>query len=378
MQMDKNTPSEHCDLVSMISEIEDPRREHGRLHKIEDVLTIGLCTILCGHSEFTEMAFFGEVREDWLRGFLELPNGIPSHDTFRNVFAAIDSRKFLDLFARWTSGVCKSLDGEIVAIDGKALRGTKVDGSDIKTVVGAWAVGAGISLGQVEVDGKSNEITAVPVLLDALDLKGCIVTADAMGCQRNIAEKVVAAKADYVLALKGNQEKLHEQVSMLLDVMIEDGVKPYSTENRGRGRIERRRCWAFGDLDWLEGADKWKGLKSIAAVELERTEKGKTSVERRYSITSLEPDTKKIAHAVRSHWAIENSLHWVLDVGLGEDRSRARERNAAANLSSVRRLAHNLIKKEKKYGEWSVKKRKFAAAQDPNYLLKLLGLESDA
>ena len=149
-------------------------------------------------------------------------------------------------------------------------------------------------------------------------------------------------------------------------------------ENRGRGRIERRRCWAFGDLDWLEGADKWKGLKSIAAVELERTEKGKTSVERRYFITSLEPDTKKIAHAVRSHWAIENSLHWVLDVVFGEDRSRARERNAAANLSSVRRLAHNLIKREEKYGEWSVKKRKFAAAQDPNYLLKLLGLESDA
>lgn len=378
MQMDKHIPSEHCDLVSMISEIEDPRREHGRLHKIEDVLTIGLCTILCGHSEFTEMAFFGEVREDWLRGFLELPNGIPSHDTFRNVFAAIDSRQFLDLFACWTSGVCKSLDGEVVALDGKALRGTKVDGGDIKTVVGAWAVGAGISLGQVEVDGKSNEITAVPVLLDALNLKGCIVTADAMGCQRDIATKVVEAKADYVLALKGNQEKLHEQVSMFLDVMIEDGVEPYSTEDLGRGRIEHRRCWAFGDLDWLEGADKWKGLKSIAAVELERTEKGKTSVERRYFITSLEPDTKKIAHAVRAHWGIENSLHWVLDVVFGEDRSRARERNAAANLSSVRRLAHNLIKREEKYGEWSVKKRKFAAAQDPNYLLKLLGLESDA
>lgn len=376
--MDKNIPSENCDLVSIISEIDDPRREHGRLHKIEDVLIIGLCTILCGHSEFTEMAFFGEVREDWLRGFLELPNGIPSHDTFRNVFAAIDSRQFLGLFARWTSGVCKSLDGEVVALDGKALRGTKVDGCDIRTVVGAWAVGAGISLGQVEVDGKSNEITAVPVLLEALDLKGCIVTADAMGCQRDIAEKVVAAKADYVLALKGNQEKLHEQVSMFLDAMIEDGVEHYSTEDRGRGRIERRRCWAFGDLDWLEGADKWKGLRSIAAVELERTEKGKTSVARRYFITSLEPDTEKIAHAVRSHWGIENSLHWVLDVVFGEDRSRARERNAAANLSSVRRLAHNLIKREEKYGKWSVKKRKFAAAQDPSYLLKLLGLESDA
>jgi predicted transposase YbfD/YdcC len=316
--MEKHTPSINCDLVSIISEIEDPRREHGRFHKIEDILTIALCTILCGHSEFTEMAFFGKLREKWLRG-------------------------------------------------------TKVEGRDIKTVVGAWAVGSGISLGQVEVDGKSNEITAVPVLLDVLDLKGCIVTADAMGCQRDIAAGIVAAGADYILALKGNRGNLHEQVAVFLDGMIADGLEAYSTEDRGRGRVERRRCWAIEGLDWLEGAGAWEGLRSIAAVELERTEKGVTSVERRYFITSLEPDAKKLAHGVRSHWGIENSLHWVLDVVFGEDRSRARERNAGANLSSVRRLAHNLIKNEKQYGEWSVKKRKLAASQDPEYLLKLLG-----
>lgn len=377
--MDEHTPSESCDLVSIISLVEDPRREHGRLHKIEDVLTIGLCTILCGHSEFTEMAFFGEMREEWLREFLELPNGIPSHDTFRNVFATVDPKEFMGLFARWTSGVCKSLDGEVVALDGKALRGTKVEGRDIRTMVGAWAVGAGISLGQVEVDGKSNEITAMPVLLKVLDLKGCIVTADAMGCQRDIAAGVAAAGADYLLALKGNQEKLHEQVKCFIDGMIDDGWEAgFRTEERGRGRTEIRRCWAFDELDWLEGAGAWEGLRSIAAVESERTVKGKTSVERRYFITSLGPDAKKIGCAVRSHWGIENSLHWVLDVVFGEDSSRARQKNAAANLSSVRRLAHNLIKKEERYGEWSVKKRKFAASQDPAYLLKLLGQKSDA
>jgi len=377
--MDEHTPSKYCDLVSIISEVQDPRREHGRLHKIEDVLTIGLCTILCGHSEFTEMAFFGEMREEWLRGFLELPNGIPSHDTFRNVFAAVDPKQFMGLFARWTGSVRKSLGGEVVALDGKALRGTKVEGRDIRTMVGAWAVDTGISLGQVEVDGKSNEITAVPVLLEALDLKGCIVTADAMGCQKDIASGIRAAEADYVLALKGNQEKLHEQVKCFIDGMIDDGWEAgFHTEERGRGRTEIRRCWAFDELEWLDGAGAWEGLRSIVAVESERTLKGKTSTERRYFITSLEPDAEKIGGTVRSHWAIENSLHWVLDVVFGEDRSRARQRNAAANLSSVRRFALNLIKEEEQYGEWSVKKRKFAASQNPEYLLKLLGLESDA
>jgi len=379
LPMDEHTPSEYSDLVSIISEVQDPRREHGRLHKIEDVLTIGLCTVLCGHSEFTEMAFFGEMREEWLRGFLELPNGIPSHDTFRNVFAAVDPAQFMGLFARWTRGVSKTLGGQVVALDGKALRGTKVEGRDIRTMVGAWAVDTGISLGQVEVGGKSNEITAVPVLLEALDLEGCIVTADAMGCQKDIAAKIKEAGADYVLALKGNQEKLHEQVKCFIDGMIDDGWEAdFQTDERSRGRIEIRRCWAFDGLEWLDGADQWEGLRSIVAVESQRTSKGKTSLERRYFITSLEPDAEKVGGTVRSHWAIENSLHWVLDVVFGEDRSRARQRNAAANLSSVRRLAHNLIKREEQYGEWSVKKRKFAASQNPDYLRKLLGLESDA
>jgi len=341
---------------------------------MEDVLTIALCTIFCGASEFTEMEAFGELREDWLRGFLELPNGIPSHDTFRNVFCAIDPEAFLEVFARWTCCVREKGGGEIVAFDGKALRGTKGGADNIKTVVGAWSVDAGISLGQIDVDGKSNEITALPKLLEFLDLKGCIVTVDAMGCQKEVAAKVIGAKADYVLALKGNQPKLQEQVAGYIDGLISEGLEPHVTRCKGHGRVEVRRCWAADQLDWLEGGEQWEGLRSVAAVELECTRDGKTTRERRYFITSLAPDTEKIAHAVRAHWEIENSLHWVLDVMFGEDRSRARTRNGASNLSSMRRLSHNLIKNEKQYSKWTVKKRKLAACHKPEYLEALIGL----
>lgn len=367
--------SPDCGLVSFLSEIEDPRRDHGKRHKLEDILTIALCTILTGHSEFTEMEFFGELREDWLSGFLELPNGIPSHDTFRNVFCAIDPEAFLEVFARWTCCVREKSSGEIIAFDGKALRGTKGGQDNIRTVVGAWAVGAGISLGQVDVEGKSNEITALPKLLEFLDLKGCIVTADAMGCQKEVARRAVAARADYVLAVKGNQPSLLEQVSGYLDGLITDGLEVHVSENQAHGRKEVRRCWVADQLGWMGGREEWSGLKSVAAVELECTRDGKTSLERRYFITSLAPDPTKIAHAVRAHWGIENSLHWVLDVVFGEDSSRARTRNAASNLSSLRRLCHNLIKKEEQYAKWSVKKRKFAASQNPDYLERLLGLK---
>jgi len=254
--MAKNDPSSHLpDIVSIFATVTDPRRAHGTLHKLCDVLTIALCTVLCGRSEFTEMEAFGEIREGWLRGFLELPNGIPSHDTFRNVFAALDPAEFLEAFILWTEGVRAKLRGEIVPIDGKALRGTKGDLSEMTTMVGAWAAGAGISLGQVEVGGKSNEITAVPVLLAKLDLKGCTVTGDAMLCQKEIAAKCVEAGAGYVFSLKGNQGKLHDEVGDYFEGLLGGGDAPepdHITVDRGRGRTETRRCWAAGDLgEWL-------------------------------------------------------------------------------------------------------------------------------
>lgn len=364
------------DLVGILATVGDPRRELGKRHKLEDVLTIALCTILCGASEFTEMEFFGKLRRKWLEGFLELPSGIPSHDTFRNVMAAIDPAEFMGAFALWTQNVYQKFDGEVVAFDGKALRGTKRDLEEMTTMVGAWATGAGISLGQMEVDGKSNEITALPKLLEILDLKGCIVTADAMGCQRQIARKCAEAGADYVLALKGNHPDLHEQVSGAMDAIAEDEDAHHTEKDQGRGRTEVRRCWVAGGLEhWLEGHEKWEGLRSIAVVESERTEKGATSTERRYFISSLPPEAERIAPAVRSHWRVENSLHWVLDVVFGEDAARARTKNAAGNLSSLRRLALNLIKKEEQYSDWAVKKRRLAASLDSDYLEKLLGIK---
>lgn len=375
------------DLVTLLTSVNDPRVARTRAHKLVDILTIGLCSMLCGHGGFTDMEDFGKAREGWLKGFLELPEGIPSHDTFGRVFSALDPDEFLGAFMRWTRSVRQALRGEVVAIDGKALRRAKNAGEQAKVIVGAWAVEAGISLGQLKADGKSNEITAVPELLELLSLEGCIVTIDAMGCQKEIAKRIRSHGADYVLALKGNQGQLYERVKDYLDEMIKlhPGGENFHEEEgvRGHGRVEIRRCWACDGLeDWLEEVlgsySQWEGLRTIAAVERERTVKGKTTVERHYYITSLGPDASRIGGAVRQHWSIENSLHWVLDVDFREDDSRARTKNAPQNLSSLRRLAHNLIKKEDPESKKSVRRRMNIASLQPDFLLKLIGVDLDA
>jgi predicted transposase YbfD/YdcC len=371
------------DIARIFSEIPDSRVVGRCRHKLGDILTIALCTTLCGSSEFTEMEAWGMLNEGWLRKFLELPNGIPSHDTFLAVFCALDPEDFPDAFLLWVGGVRERTGEGVVALDGKACRGTKGAPGEMLTMVGAFASAQGISLGQLQVEGKSNEITAVPRLLDTLDIAGCTVTADAMGCQKEIVAKCIEKGAGYVIALKGNQGRLHSYVSTYLDGLIDGGFEPgHTSEDRRRGRVERRSCWAFGDdlADWLEGHAQWEGLRSVVAVELEREEKGTTTVERRYFITSLAPDAQKLAGAVRAHWSIENSLHWVLDVVFGEDASRARTGNAAANLSTTRRLAQNLLKitDPGKYKKWTIKKRKLAASQDRAYLARLLGIDFDA
>jgi predicted transposase YbfD/YdcC len=371
------------DIARIFSEIPDSRVVGRCRHKLGDILTIALCTTLCGSSEFTEMEAWGMLNEGWLCKFLELPNGIPSHDTFLAVFCALDPEDFLDAFLLWVGGVRERTGEGVVALDGKACRGTKGAPGEMLTMVGAFASAQGISLGQLQVEGKSNEITAVPRLLDTLDIAGCTVTADAMGCQKEIVAKCIEKGAGYVIALKGNQGTLLSYVSTYLDGLIDGGFEPgHTSEDRRRGRVERRSCWAFGDdlADWLEGHAQWEGLRSVVAVELEREEKGATTVERRYFITSLAPDAQKLAGAVRAHWSIENSLHWVLDVVFGEDASRARTGNAAANLSTTRRLAQNLIKitDAGRYKKWTIKKRKLAASQDRAYLARLLGIDFDA
>lgn len=362
-------------LIEAFGTVPDPRINRTRRHELIDILVIGVCTLLCGGVTFNDMETFGYAKEDWLRTFLKLPNGIPSHDTFNRVFSAIQPALFLECFLRWTEGLRQVVSEEIVAMDGKALRRAVRNGS-IPYIVSAWAVRNGLVLGQLRVEEKTNEITAVPQLLRVLELAGCIVTVDAMGCQRQIAREIVEADADYVLALKGNQETVHAEVKAFLDDAIANTPKrldDYQTVEKGHGRLETRHYWHSEDLDWFADLHKWEGLRSVGVVESVREIKGVVQSERRYFLSSLPCDAKRFAHAVRSHWGIENQLHWVLDVQFGEDQSRARTGFAAENLATLRRLALNLLKNEKTKKR-GIKGKQLLAGWDHSYLLRLLGL----
>jgi predicted transposase YbfD/YdcC len=332
---------------------------------------------------FTDMEDFGNLKFKWLKTFLELPSDIPSHDTFNRVFSAIDPEVFLECFIEWVAGICTSLDNEIVAIDGKALRGSLNKGESIPYIVSAWAVRNGLTLGQIKVDEKSNEITAIPKLLEVLELKGCIVTIDAMGCQKSIAANIIDAKADFVLALKGNHSLVHEEFVDYFEELVPEGAGKnyplpegmafYETVEKGHGRIETRRYWHTEDIDWFADKDLWKGLKSVGMVESTREIGEKISTERRLFLSSFKPDAKRFAGAVRGHWGVENNLHWSLDVTFGEDQSRARDKNAAQNLATMRRIIINILKKEETK-EISMRRKKNIAALDEDYLKLLLGI----
>lgn len=379
--MHKNNPPKS--LIESLSVIPDPRVERTRRHKLIDILVIGICSIISIGDDFTDMEWFGNAKRDWLSEFLELPGGIPSHDTFNRVFSALDPTLFIECFIDWVSGVCQAVEGEIVAIDGKALRRALNNGDSLPVIVNAWAVGAGLTLGQIKVNDKSNEITAIPPLLRSLQLKGCIVTVDAMGCQKKVAAEIIENNADYVLALKGNHETVHREVKeyfddALSDKMTNNGKKNemidyFETNGKDHGRIETRRYWQSVDVDWFEDKERWEGLRSFGMVESIREIKGKKSIERRYFLTSLNLNAAGFGKAVRAHWGVENSLHWTLDVVFGEDQSRARTEYAVHNLALLRRLALNLIKKDETK-KASVKKKRALAAMDPNYMKQLLGI----
>ena len=366
-------------LVEQFRALPDPRINRTRRHELIDILVIGICTLLCGGESFNDMEAFGYAKEDWLRTFLALPHGIPTHDTFNRVFAALQPGLFLEVFLRWTARLRQVVDEEIVAMDGKALRRAAKNGS-IPYIVSAWAVRNGLVLGQLRVAEKSNEITAVPELLRVLELAGCIVTIDAMGCQRKIAREVIEADADYVLALKGNQETVHDEVKTFLDdaILNTPNVLDYhETVEKGHGRVETRRCWHSEHLDWFADRPRWEGLRSVGVVESVRETKGVVQTERRYFLSSLPCAAARFARAVRSHWGVENQLHWVLDVQFGEDQSRARAGFAAENLATLRRLALNLLKREstKKRG---IRGKQKIAGWDHRYLLRLLGAPATA
>jgi len=376
-------------LIAHFAGVPDPRINRRREHDLVDILVIAVCTLLCAGETFNDMEDFGKAKRDWFSTFLKLRNGIPSHDTFNRVFAALDPKQFLDCFLRWTQSLREAVPQEIVALDGKALRRALNKGQSIKYVVSAWAESNGLVLGQLKVADKSNEITAVPELLRVLELSGCIVTLDAMGCQKKIAKEIVEADADYVLALKGNQETVHEEVRSFLDAALLEQQTPrrqgaklskaaatlasLETVEKDHGRLEIRRYYQSDQLDWFADRPKWEGLKSAGMVESIREVDGKTTVERRYYLASLPLGIETLARAVRSHWGVENKVHWIMDVCFREDQSRARAGYAAENLATLRRLALNLLKREstKKRG---IRGKQLNAGWDHAYLLRLLGV----
>jgi predicted transposase YbfD/YdcC len=376
-------------LVAHFAPMPDPRIERRKDHDLIDVLVIAICTLLCAGETYNDMEEFGKAKREWFKTLLKLRNGIPSHDTFNRVFAMLDPKEFLDCFLRWTQSLREAVSQEIVAVDGKALRRARNKDENLKYIVSAWAESNGLVLGQLKVADKSNEITAVPELLRVLELTGCIVTIDAMGCQKKIAKEIMEADADYVLALKGNQETVHEEVKAFLDQTVAQTEVPWpagaklpkaaatlaslETVEKDHGRIEIRRFYQSAELDWFADLEKWEGLKSVGMVESVREVGDKTTTERRYFLSSLPLGVETFARAVRSHWGVENKLHWVMDVCFREDQSRARAGYAAENLATLRRFALNLLRREKTKKR-SIKGKQLNAGWDNAYLLKLLGI----
>lgn len=344
------------DFVAYFSVLPDPRVERTKKHRLVDILFIAICTIICGGESFTDMELFGKAKAAWLRKFVELLHGIPSHDTFGRVFSRVDPQAFGECFLRWAAALHEATQGEVIALDGKTVRHSfdAATGQAALHLVSAWASKNGLALGQLKVEGKSNEITALPALLKLLDVKGCVVTMDAMGCQKELASQIVEQGGDYVLGLKGNQGHLHEEVKYFFAEAQRMGFNDlahdsHETIEKDHGRIEIRRCWMVEEvaIEWLERQDQWPGLASIAAIEAERRIGRKVTKETRFFISSLKGSAKQLAAAAREHWRIENALHWVLDVTLNEDQSRIRKDHAPENLAILRRLALNLIRKAK-------------------------------
>lgn len=371
------TENENPSIANHFEAISDPRSANKR-HKLIDIITIAICAVICNADSFEHIAEFGKAKYEWLKQFLELPHEIPSADTFERVFARIDPDEFKNSFIKWVQAICELTKGEIVSIDGKTVRRSqdKGNGKSAIHMVSAWACTNGIVLGQRKTDEKSNEITAIPEFLKTLEIKGCIVTIDAMGCQKNIAETIIDKGADYIFSLKGNQGNLHDNVELFFQEHQKKQFKNLSfdyheTVDGGHGKIEIRRYWTTTDINWLQGKENWKNLKTICMVERERHHNEKVEKETSYYIGSIESSAEKVGNAVRSHWGIENSLHWVLDVTFREDESRIRKDNAPENFAVLRHIALNMIKKESTLKK-SIKSKRLRAGWDNDYLLKVL------
>ena len=365
-------------LKECFAELPDPRVVERTSHSLVDILFLTLCAVICGMDDWESIEVWGEVRLDWLRQFVPLENGIPSHDTIARVFAALDSKQFQASFLRWMSSLCPSLEGQIVAIDGKTARGShdRSIGKRAIHMVSAFVCGHGITLGQWKTEEKSNEITAIPELINVLELKGATVTLDAMGCQKDVAQAIVDKEAHYVLGLKGNQGTLSQRVKDFFEQTQWRNYEDFSnwgvrSQESGHGRIDTRRCVALPCDDW-EGIEAWAGLKSVVMIESIRQTDNGVSSEKRYYISSLAPDSKKLAHAIRSHWEVENRLHWCLDVTFGEDANRTRKDHAPENLNIMRKITMNILRLSP--DKRSIVKKRLRAALNNDYLAEIMGV----
>ena len=372
-------------LIAAFETIEDPRREWRVEHRLLDILTIAVCAVLGEAESFEGIALYGRCKQPWLEGFLELPNGIPSHDTFRRVFMLIDPDAFEACFARWAQSLMGKVEREVVAIDGKTLRrsGSRRHDHGPLHLVSAWASGRGLALGQREVDGQSNAITAIPERLDTLHLDGAIVTLDAMGCQKDIAARIRAKGADYLLGLKATHGRAFEAVCDHFERTCFDpgsGGRPvFDAFDESHGRLVRRRVFMSPAVGELEPLRDWPDLRTVLAVEAIRgvTGTGKIEAETRYFLTSCGDHPAVLVQAIRRHWSIENALHWVLDVTFREDDSRVRDRTAARNLALLRKMALNLVARGR-HGPASRRGRRKMAAWNDDYMLRIITGQADA
>ena len=364
-------------LINIFSALPDPRTGNGIRHKLDEVLTIAILAILCECSQFTEMELFGQEREEWLRTFLTLENGIPSHDTFGDIFAALDPKAIQECFREWVETIRIKISGEVVAIDGKSICGSKDIPRNKRAIhiVSAWATENSLVLGEIATEEKSNEITAIPELLRMLNLCGCIVTIDAMGTQKDIARTIINQGADYLLSVKDNQSNLFNDIALFFSTEKDSCSCAHTTE-KSHGRYEKRKCWVSTDIDWLWQRSDWQGLSGIGMICSERQviSTGVSETAAHYFIFSKpDIDAAQLLNIKRSHWAIENRLHWVLDMIFREDESRMRLGNCAENMNVIRHLAINLIRSEKS-SKLSLNMKRKRCMLSHDYLLKVIGV----